>query len=388
MRRSRWLFSLLLALLCAALIAPAFAQGIEPDPANPLDPNANINWPPPVYVVRGVLEVRGSANLPNMTNYFIEYRPVGADLVNLSDEDAPWQPATLPSTSAISNDVLGRWDTTLTDDGIYELRLTINVRGGQPVFFRLAPIRVENTPPPFAVVPTATQVPAALPTLLPTPTALDATPRVTARLNANVRLGDNTFYGTVGALLNGTTAPIIGISTTGSGWFLIQLDDGRRGWVSPTVVDVSGDLRQVPSVEPPPPPPPTATPIPPTPVSAINLVAGNFRFDPSSPVCSQTFNIYIDVANFGTATSPGGFIGIQDVRRLDGSPQGSTVGSFGPIAPGQTVNIGPIPITISTWYNEEHTLTMTVDGANQIAETNEADNVRQAIYVLQRGTCP
>jgi len=185
MRHSRWLFAVLLVLLSAALIAPTFAQGIEPDPANPLDPNANpldpnanISWPPPVYVLRGQFELRGSANLPNMTNYFIEYRPVSADLVNLPDESVPWQPATLPSASAVSNDVLGVWDTRLTDDGLYELRLTINVRGGQPVYFRLAPVRVENNPPPFAVIATPTQLPVALPTLLPTPTAFDPSPRV------------------------------------------------------------------------------------------------------------------------------------------------------------------------------------------------------------------
>ena len=58
------------------------------------------------------------------------------------------------------------------------------------------------------------------------------------------------------------------------------------------------------------------------------------------------------------------------------------------ISPGQTVNVGPIPLKVPTYYNEEHRLVMTVDSTNQVFESNESDNVKEAIYVLQKASCP
>ena len=65
------LFLLVVMLLAARL--PAFAQA-APTPTP--DPNANIVFPPPVYVLRGQSPIIGTANLPNMSNYFIEFRPL------------------------------------------------------------------------------------------------------------------------------------------------------------------------------------------------------------------------------------------------------------------------------------------------------------------------
>jgi hypothetical protein len=238
------------------------------------------------------------------------------------------------------------------------------------------------------VVPAATATPLTLPTLAPTPTAFDPTPRVTATINANVRSGDGTNYPVVGALLNGQSAPVVGVSAYGTGWYLIELPDGRRGWISPQVVTFNGDISTVPRIEPPPPPATPTPPFTPTPVSQVNLVAGNFSFVPGTPTCNVTFNIYIDVANFGTVTSPSTIISVIDLRRADGTQQGSTIGGVPPIAPGQTINVGPIPLTISTYYNEEHRLLMIVDPNNSVIETNEFDNTKEAIYTLQKGSCP
>lgn len=381
--------SLLLAVMVLfTLTMTVAAQTSTSTPA--AQPNANISWPPPVYVLRGQVTVHGSANLSNMTGYFIEFQALNDDLSAPTPE--LWLPATLPSTSAVQDGELGVWNTNNVPDGIYELRLTINVSNGQPVHYSVTPLRIQNTPSPFEatatpLVPTGipTQI---LPTLAFTPTAIDSQPRATALRNANVRKGDGTNYEVVGGLDQGDSAAIIGLSALGTGWYQIQLPDGRIGWVAPSVVDVSGNLALVPRVSPP--LPPTATPVPvtSTPVSQVNLVAGNFRFDPGSPKCAQTFNIYIDVANFGSVTSPSGVIGVSDFRRADGSFQQGTVGAFPPIAPGQTVNVGPIPLTISTWYNEEHRLLMSIDPNNLIGETNEGDNSKEAIYTLEKAGCP
>lgn len=390
MQRTKPVLVWIATLLLLVMGMTVQAQGV--DPTAEVNPNANISWPPPVYVLRGQFTLRGSANLPNMTNYFIEFRKLNDDL-SVPDEEGLWTPATLPSTAAVQNDVLGVWNTLTTLDGVYELRLTINVSGGTPMYFPVSPLRIENTPPPFA----ATEIPAVVPTLPPqqlptlqaTPTAFDTNPRVTANRNANVRRGDGTNYDVVGSLNNGDTAPVIGISSYGSGWYYIELPNGARGWVAPSVVTVLGDLRNVPRVAPPP-PPATATPTPPpTPVSSINLVAGNFRFDPPSPKCNETFNVYMDVANFGSQTYfGGGYLGVQDFRRADNAFQLGNSGALPTINAGQTVNVGPIPLKVPTYYNEEHRLVMTVDSTNQVFESNEGDNVKEAIYVLQKASCP
>jgi hypothetical protein len=114
---------------------PVLAQGA-------FNPNANISWPPPIYVLRGDFEIRGSASLPNMTNYFIEFRPINEDVTIPSQSN--WFPATVPSRRVVQDGVLGVWDTTAVEDGAYELRLTVNVRGAQPVFDIVSPLRVEN----------------------------------------------------------------------------------------------------------------------------------------------------------------------------------------------------------------------------------------------------
>ena len=135
-------------------------------------------------------------------------------------------------------------------------------------------------------------------------------------------------------------------------------------------------------------PSPTPLPVTATPFSAINLVAGNFRFDPNSPNCGQTFNIYLDVANQGSAISPAGTITVSDYRAADNAFQTSAVFGFPSLSPGQTVNVGPIPITVSTYYNEDHHLIMAVDSNNAIFETNETDNIKDAIYRLNKAGCP
>lgn len=391
----------LLFMLALALPMTVFAQATSTEEPNP---NANVTWPLPVYVLRGEFDIRGTANLPDMTNYFIEFRPLNDDLTPQGGSDV-WFPAILPSSAAVQDDVLGTWDTTLVDDGLYELRLTVNVSGGTPESVIVSPLRIENVPPPFAVTPTpvvpdATATPIApAATEVPPPTAVpteDSTPRVTisATPQGNVRAGDSTFYNIVATVPTGTTARITGISNRGSGWYQIQLDDGRSGWVAPSIVTTSGNLSGLPRIEPPPPPPPTATPIPTAipatavPITQVNLVAGNVTFDVAQPTCQQTFTVRFDIANLGTqANTITGTVSLVDTRAADGSQQGNTVGPIPIIQPGQTVNI-TMPLTISTWHSELHNLTLVIDPGNQIPETVETDNTRVQSYTLAKGNCP
>jgi chitinase len=143
----------------------------------------------------------------------------------------------------------------------------------------------------------------------PTPSG----PYVQAFVNANVRQGDSTIYPVIGSLLNGSTAPIIGISNTGSGWYYIQLPNGTRGFISPTTVTAFGNTVGVPPVAPPPPPTPipsTATPIPiaatATPTATPFLVVSptpSATFTPSPTLAPTFFLPPITLIPFATPTS-------------------------------------------------------------------------------------
>lgn len=312
-----------LVLTLLLLLVSGVQAQVEPLPTDDINPEANITWPPPVYTLRGEFEVRGTANLPEMTNFFLEYRPLGADLLPLEaeegEEEAAWIPATLPNPSAVVDDVLGVWDTTSEADGLYELRLVLNLRGADPFVARVSPLRIENEPPPFAITatpaapveqptivplptlaPTTAQLPTA--TLQPTPTAFDPTPRVSPGIgiSVNVRAGDGTGYDIIGSLAVGESARIIGRSSTGSGWYYVELANGSRGWVAGDVVSTSGNISGLPPIAPPATPTPTASPTPSLPDATLIGI----RYDRGEVRQDEEFQVIVRVRNNSGVSLP------------------------------------------------------------------------------------
>jgi hypothetical protein len=396
MFKTRFLLLLVFVLALPLGLAAQAQPGVSLTPPTPPDPNASISWPPPVYLLRGDFEVRGSANLAGMSTHFLEYRPLDEFGNVLPDEDFPWIPATLPNPSAVLDDVLGVWDTTIVPDGLYELRLVINIAGGEPVYFIVAPLRIENEPPPFAVTPTpqivvptvAVPVVPTLPPLQPTPTTFDPTPRAEVIVaSGNVRSGDSTAYDIVGTVRIGESLRVLAASASGSGWWQVQLPNGRIGWVAPSLVRVTGDTRTLPRVQPPPPP---ATPTPtftPTPVSQANLVVTSLTLDPTQPVCAQTFTIIARVQNVGTTpTNSDGNLSLQDVHINTGTVTASTVGAFPILQPGQSFDV-VMRLTVSAFYEEDHRITVFIDPEGRIIETNRNDNFGAIQYRLAQGSC-
>jgi len=369
------LIALVILALTLLLVLTAHAQETT-------DPNANISWPPPVYVLSGEVEIRGTVNVANMTNYFLEFRTLDD---NLEAEDTPPIPATLPSSTPVQDGVIGVWDTTQVTDGLYELWLTVNVSGGQAVQHIVSPLRIENEPPPF-VIP-ATQA-APQPVTTEEPAAASGPTATIAVASANVRSGDSTDYSVLMALPLGTELPVIGISNRGTRWYQVQLPDGRVGWVAPSVASISGDTSGLPSIQPPP-IPATRTPTPtPTPSTSADLVAGIVVLDPTTPTCQQTFTVGFDVANLGDApTTVSGVVSLVDSRAADGSAQGTTIGGFPILQPGQTFRVN-MPLTISTYYNEVHRITLTIDAGYSIPDRDRSNNTRTIDYTLQKGGCP
>lgn len=391
---------IILLVLSIAVTALVSAQEILPHPDDEVNPDANISYPPPVYVLRGEVDLRGTANIQGMTSFFVEFRPL--ELPPLEDAETttddteeesveePWFPAILPSTNPVIEDVLGTWNTFTAPDGLYEMRLVVNVTGGEPIYAPLSPIRIENDVPDFVEISSpvpqasATATPISRPTLAPSPTAVDTTPQVTARLDANVREGDNTVYDVVGVLREGQTARIVGISTSGNGWYNIELANGTRGWIAPSVVIVSGDLRGIPRVDPPftPTPPATNTPVP-----AGNLTGSAPDLTPDTPTCNTSFNVLANITNTGTtSTTANTQVIIRDVHVASGQVQVSISRDLPILAPGANFVVGG-DLNVSTFYNEEHRIEVIIDPGNLVNETIESDNVLITTYTLAQGAC-
>ena len=371
-------FVFTLLLLMPTALAQDEAEPIEPMDAASVNPDAHISWPLPVYVVREVVDIRGTVTLATMRNFFIEFRPLMLGMMDDDEEDNPWLPGTLPRIEAVADDVLGSWSTFSVADGLYELRLNINTGAGEQVFFRVSPIRVENNPPDFMAeqqvvaveepdTDTETraeqQVEEPPPEPEPEPTE-DPRPHVVATVNSNVRAGDSTLYRVIGHLLEGESALIRGISSYGTGWYYIELANGRTGFIYPYIVNTRGELDNLPRINPPPLPPtpipaPTAVPAPPQPQTGADLVFQQVVIDPHPVDCNETYRIDVIVRNAGSgAATNGGMILVTD-KGLDGTGQAQTTQiAFGPLAPGQTTAVHGF-LTPSLHFDTNHHVTMT-----------------------------
>lgn len=392
-----------LLLLIPASLAQEDAEPIEPKDVEMVNPEAHISWPPAVYVVRDNVDIRGTVTLATMRNFFIEFRPLTLGMMDEDGEDNPWLPGTLPRIEAVADDILGSWNTVTLRDGLYELRLTINTGGAEPEHYRVSPIRVENNPPDFmaeqrvaAVEEPETraeqQVEEPAPEPEPEPTE-DPRPHVVATVNSNVRAGDSTLYAVIGHLLEGDSALIKGISSYGTGWYYIELANGRSGFIYPGIVNTRGDLGNLPRINPPPLPPtpiplPTAVPAPPQPQTGADLVFHSVRVDPHPVECNETYRINVTVRNAGSgAATSGGNILVSD-RGANGTAQAQTTNiAFGPLAPGHTTEVfGHLTPTLH--YETHHHITLQLDSNNQVAETNEGNNFHaDAPYYMARGDC-
>ncbi|MCY3781255.1 MAG: hypothetical protein OXG78_13160 [Chloroflexi bacterium] len=378
-----------LLILLPLAIGQDNAGAIEPKDMEMVNPEANISFPPPVYVVRDSVDIRGTVTLAGMRNFFVEFRPLVLDMMSEDSDDADqWFPATLPRIAPVTDDILGSWNTVPLRDGLYELRLTINTDADEPSYFRVSPVRVENNPPEFVAEQQVVEV--VPPTDVPEPTATpDSSPHVTALVNSNVRDGDSTFYRIVGGLHEGDTAKIKGISSFGTGWFYIELDSGRRGFIHPNIVRAEGDLSALPRINPPPLPPtaipqPTAIPVPST---GANLRITHVQIDPHPATCNEAYEIQVTVVNDGNApASRGALVEVRD-SRADGAGRVTTGIGITALAAGETRTFTG-HLTQVQYYEELHHINLIVDVNNEIAETNENDNqYATAPYILQRGNC-
>ena len=154
MMKSVLLKRLLLLLIALTLLGVGrsfvFAQG------------SGISYPPETEVVRGVIEIRGTAAHADFWKYELAAAPFGTqNYFNITVSESP-----------VTNGVLGVWNTGTVQDGTYTLRLRVVRRDGNYDEFTTQRVLVGNTLP--SPTPTADVSPTA--TVTPTPEPPTATP--------------------------------------------------------------------------------------------------------------------------------------------------------------------------------------------------------------------
>ena len=384
--------------------------------------NANTDSGPANTVISGPPQVRIAAPLPNAT--YLEgvivtiqalVTNAGADLarVEVALDGAPLAQRSDPNPSgAPSFSVAETWRAE--GPGAHTITVTAFRADGSASEPAAVAVNVVSqgssvqTQQPTASggdsnssrAPTFTPGPQRAPTFTPAPptdvpppaaTATPSSPQATFNVGVNVRRGpDTSFEPPIGSFAAGDTSEILAVNPART-WYKVRYWNGE-GWVFGGLMSVSGDAANLPVDAGPPTPAPTPIPptaIPPTaaPQSNINLVAGNITLNPSQPVCRETFQIFMDVANLGQGVSPGGMISVRNVHVASGTVTQTTQGAFPEIQPGQTVRVGPIPFTESTFFEEEHRLELTIDPNNQIPETTNDDNTGRHTYRLLKGSC-
>ena len=98
----------------------AEAQG-TPTTAGCLNESATISSPISGEELRGLVEVRGTADIPNFAFYKIEIRP--------GEPNSIWQVITT-GTETLTEEMLGMWDTSLVENGVYLLQLVVTDTAG------------------------------------------------------------------------------------------------------------------------------------------------------------------------------------------------------------------------------------------------------------------
>ena len=197
-----------------------------------------------------------------------------------------------------------------------------------------------------------------------------------------MRSGDSTGYPRIGSLFRGDSARVIGRSSRGNGWYYIQLANGNRGWIAPSVVTASGDFSNVAWTA----PPATSTPLPTnTPVPQGNLAGATPARVPGVPTCQVSFQVRIHIDNNGSSnTNASATVLIQDIHTATGQVLKQAWGAVPVLAPGGGFVV-TTDFTISRYYNEQHTTRVIIDPEGLLTETNESDNVSESYYVLQAG---
>jgi len=231
---------------------------------------------------------------------------------------------------------------------------------------------------------TSTFTPAAQDAASPTATTAAVaacTPSITTNTDANVRSGPGTVYSVLGIIPAGGTAPVDGKNFDGTWWYIEFA--GSFGWIAGSVTTASCIPPTLPVIAAPPTPiiPPTNTPAPT--VAPSITPTGSFVL-PLLPLFPLVVLAFGDIKIEEIFLSGGGEV----VVRVAVDPASSLTGNFqykvwvdGSL---EATNTAALPAGSQAFYSgvvlvpvifgPDKVITVKVDTANAIAETNEGNN--------------
>jgi hypothetical protein len=149
-----------------------------------------ITAPQSGQVLQGSVDITGTSDVPGFQSAEIAF-------AFASDTSSNWF-LIQSSEQPVKNGMLGTWDTTTLTDGIYTLRLRVNLQDGKQIETTVSGLRVRNYTPVETPTLTATpanqptpQVPTMTSTPYPTPTPLPQNPAALTPINVytSLRLG-------------------------------------------------------------------------------------------------------------------------------------------------------------------------------------------------------
>lgn len=363
----------LLILVLAISGAVAFAQGGETaQPEAASSSGVEIVWPSPISEVWETIDIIGTASIPDFAFYRLEAIPLNNDLT--IPDNVGWIPITVDLTEPVVNGVLATIDTATVPDGLYGLRLVVgtgSVDNPSQLFEAVTgPIRTNNGL--YASGDGSETTPPPPPELAANDPYVVTAPGVTSVTLRRCDLLDSDRCPITGILDYTEGAALLGVSTTGSGWYLVETGSGLQGWVSPLVVMVVGDTSNVPQVVPPEPLPaqpggpamvqPPAQPQPPAP-APLATINGLAVID-QDPVCGRTFTVHVNVTNQGgTAPSAPGTVTLQNIHRGTGKVNYTGHENYPSIPPGGNYVV-VFRVKMNRYHSQGQELRASTNGSN------------------------
>jgi hypothetical protein len=130
---------------------------------------SGITYPPETEVLRGSVQIKGTAIHSDFWKYELAAAPQGTEnWFNIITSETP-----------VQDGVLGVWDTRTVADGAYSIRLRVVRRDGNYDEYFVRNVSVNNTAPPPTPTPEVTPTPTATPTAKPpTATPVQLTPNI------------------------------------------------------------------------------------------------------------------------------------------------------------------------------------------------------------------
>jgi hypothetical protein len=139
----------LIALACL----PAFGAAAQDDTGG----TAAITWPAEGDTLSGSVQITGTVEHHEFASYQLDFAT--------ADQPDDWLSIQGATSQKVTEGVLGLWDTSSLPNGVYRLRLLVNLRSGDTFETVVESLEVDNTRP--TDVPTVAPPPTERPTLPP-----------------------------------------------------------------------------------------------------------------------------------------------------------------------------------------------------------------------------